>query len=107
MKILRGFIFLLMGFGGLASGQSWDTSGNNLLTGTYYLRHVVWIPNANNLNLRDAASFDGTIAFDGSGNYTVTATVVDSINRTPQAYQATGTYSIAASGQGFLSSPAS
>lgn len=89
---------------GPAAGQSWDTSGNGLLNGTYYFREVAWqgqYDATNDLNF--ATSVYGTISFDGNGHYTISgAQEFDSNNGTAVSYSVTGTYSLAASGYGFL-----
>jgi uncharacterized protein (TIGR03437 family) len=93
---------------GIAAGQSWDSTGNGLLNGNYYFREVVWLVGDNSGNLSEATSFYGNISFDGNGNYTINnAQAFDSSNGAPASFSATGTYSISASGYGFLSSPVS
>ena len=80
---------------GPAAGQSWDTSGNGLLNGTYYFREVAWqgqYDATNDLNF--ATSVYGTISFDGNGHYTISgAQEFDSNNGTAVSYSVTGTYS--------------
>jgi uncharacterized protein (TIGR03437 family) len=90
-----------------AQTYSWDNSGNGLLKGTYYFRQVVWVVGGSDGSLGEAAALYGTINFDGNGNYSTSAQIYD-INGngvTQQNYNVTGTYSIAASGYGFLDSP--
>ncbi|HLW76320.1 MAG TPA: hypothetical protein VKS01_05030, partial [Bryobacteraceae bacterium] len=59
---------LLLSAGAFA--QTWDTSGNGLLNGNYYIREVIWQPSDAQGDLTDAASVYGEISFDGKGNYT-------------------------------------
>src|SRR5271163_4710147 len=62
-----------------ASAQTWDSSGNGLLKGTYYFREVVWIVGDSSGDLTQAISFYGNISFDGNGNYTLSnSQVLDS-----------------------------
>lgn len=94
--------------GGYATAQTFDTSGNNLLQGTSYFRQVIWSVGDNSGSLDRALSFYGTINFDGAGKYTINnAQVFDSDAGVPQSFSVTGTYSISASGYGFLSHPLS
>jgi uncharacterized protein (TIGR03437 family) len=89
-----------------AQPSGWDSSGNKLLSGTYYFRQVIYqLSNQGNGSLADAASLYGTINFNGSGGYTMAATLVELANGQVQQGNLTGTYTIAASGQGFLSNP--
>ncbi len=92
-----------------AVAQTWDTSGNNLLQGSYYFREVLWLILDDPAGtLQRAISVYGTISFDGNGKYSITNTqVMDSDAGVPQSYSTSGTYSVSASGYGFLSSPVS
>jgi len=90
-----------------AQTPAWDTSGNGMLKGTYYFRQVVYeLSSAGDGTLNNALAFYGTATFSGTGTYTMVVTLLDG-----QSGQFTrgnvnnGTYSIAASGEGFLSSP--
>src|SRR5579883_791818 len=86
--------------------QSWDSSGDGLLKGTYYFRHVVWFPGDQYGDLGDALTAYNTITFDGSGHYTITnATVYDAYQNASGSFSINGTYTIAASGYGFMDSP--
>ncbi len=99
---------LLALFAGHSAGQDtprWDNSGNGLLKGKYRFREVA-------LTLKNAAgdyartaSMNGTMEFDGEGNFTYNALVVDSNVGAPQRFTKSGTYRIAASGVGFITSP--
>jgi len=95
-------------FAALAGAQTFDTSGNNLLQGTSYFRQVIWLVADGSGSLGRAISFYGTINFDGNGKYTINnAAVFDSNAGFPQSFSVAGTYSISASGFGFLSHPLS
>ena len=94
------------GFQAAAQTAGWDTSGNGMLNGTYYFRQVIYqLSSSANGSLSDAVSLYGTLSFDGAGNYSMNATLVDLGAQQLQNGTTKGTYSIAASGQGFLSSP--
>jgi uncharacterized protein (TIGR03437 family) len=93
-----------------AAAQTWDTSGNSLLNGTYYFRNVGWQVGDAAGNLSAAEAIYGNITFDGNGNYTINDAQIaqpgSNGNVTTQTFgPVTGTYSIAASGYGFLTSP--
>jgi uncharacterized protein (TIGR03437 family) len=82
------------------SAQSFDSSGNGKLNGTYYFRQVLYFQQTG-----DAASITGNITFDGAGGYTLSnANLLDAASgsSTPVALTGSGTYSVAASGEGFL-----
>jgi len=107
MKSARIFSLLVVaGFSGALSAQTFDTSGNGLLSGTDYFRQVLYGFD-NTGSLARAVTLFGNITFDGSGHYTVSGSVFDSNSTasTPQPFSTSGTYSIAASGLGFISSP--
>jgi uncharacterized protein (TIGR03437 family) len=95
---------------GLFAQTTWDTSGNGMLNGTYYFRHVTYVLNFDNSgnsdgSLYDAAALYGTVTFDGAGKYSMSVTLADAQAGQLQKGNANGTYSIAASGNGFLSNP--
>ena len=93
------------------AGQSWDTSGNGQLSGSYYFREVVWqgaYDNANDLQV--AGAVYGTINFDGQGHYTLSGAQeydsgITSGQPAPFTLSQPGTFTIAASGYGFIESP--
>jgi uncharacterized protein (TIGR03437 family) len=98
---------LLIAAGWTASAQtgSWDTSGNGLLNGTYYFRHVLWGDTAGEVG-RAVCAY-GTITFSpGSGSYAINAQTYDSVRRgsSPPSnlIGVTGSYSISAGGYGFM-----
>ena len=87
-------------------GQSLDNSGNALLNGSFHFRQL------------EAANFDpttgdviemiavnGTITFDGAGNYTIAGgTYLDSAGMT-QTVSTSGTYVIGGNGWGYIINP--
>ncbi len=96
-------VLLALAFLVSASAQTyvWDNSGNGLLKGTYYFRHVAWLVGANDGSLGDGVAIYGNITFDGNGNYTTSAQIFD-INAGVGNYNFSGTYRIAANGYGFI-----
>jgi uncharacterized protein (TIGR03437 family) len=89
-----------------AAAQGWDSSGNGQLNGTYYFRQVIYAPSDSYGDLNDAIALYGTVTFDGNGNYTMSASSYEP-NSGLQSGTLTGTYSISASGYGYLTSPLS
>jgi uncharacterized protein (TIGR03437 family) len=89
-----------------AAAQSWDTSGNGLLNGTYYFRQVMWLGGYNSANdLQEAIAVYGSIVFGGNGTYTLTAKAADAALNTVTSITGSGAYTIAASGYGYMSTP--
>ena len=89
-----------------AAAQSWDTSGNGLLNGTYYFRQVMWLGGYNSANdLQEAIAVYGNIVFGGNGTYTVSAKAADAAENTVTSITGSGTYTIASSGYGYMSTP--
>src|ERR1022692_4429660 len=107
MKVARALLLMSLATG--LTAQTWDTSGNGMLNGQYYFRHVLYqlSSTAGDGTLSDAYAVYGTMTFNGTGAYTMAA--IGSQGSSGQAGNVTtpGTYSIAASGQGFLSNPLS
>lgn len=91
------------------SAQSWDSSGNSLLKGTYYFREVIWIIGDNAGDLGEAYSVYGNINFDGNGGYSLSNANLfqGSVGAAQNLPAITGTYAIAASGFGSISHPVS
>jgi len=95
--------------------QSLDNSGNGLLKGTYYFRHVLYgtsnEPDSEGYegDITRAIAVYGAITFDGAGNYSIPTTtmVSDSASGVGQfsSTTVTGTYTISASGFGYLTNP--
>ena len=102
---------MLLAVGLAAQAQSWDTSGNGMLSGTYYFRQVIYVLNGDAYgDLGEAVSLYGNITFNGNGTYTLTSgqwLAYDSANNGQPVTGTitTGTYSISASGYGFISNP--
>jgi uncharacterized protein (TIGR03437 family) len=84
------------------SAQVWDRTGNNLLSGQYFFREVFYAADGFG-DVQRALMVYGVITFN-AGNYSMAATALDSAVGS-QNLSATGTYSISASGYGFLQHP--
>jgi uncharacterized protein (TIGR03437 family) len=103
-------LFIMAAVTGItASAQTspaFDNSGNGKLNGTYYFRHVLWALSDTG-DLSDAQSLYGTISFDGNGHYTINnGTIVDASEESVATGQTiTGTYTISASGYGYIDNP--
>ena len=99
---------LLAAASAVPAATNWDNTGNNLLNGKYYFRQVYYFLSDQYGDLGRAVALYGNIEFDGNGNYSITANdkaqYADSASGIG-AVTATGTYSIAASGYGFISNP--
>jgi uncharacterized protein (TIGR03437 family) len=106
MKLARVAAIFSIAFGWQASAQNFDNSGNGLLKGTYYFREAVWIVGDQSGNLEHAGSVYGNIVFDGNGNYSLSGANLAVDGGAPTAYAQSGTYTISASGYGYISSPA-
>lgn len=92
------------------TAAKWDTSGNGMLSGTYYFRQVIYVLSGDAYgDLGEAVSLYGNISFSGTGTYTLTSgqwLAFDSANNgQPVTGTVSGTYSISASGYGFVSNP--
>jgi uncharacterized protein (TIGR03437 family) len=97
-------LFIVATWPGVA--QSWDTSGNGLLNGAYYFRQVMWLGGYNSANdLHEAIAVYGNIVFGGNGTYTLTAKAAEAAESTVASITGAGTYAIAASGYGRMSTP--
>jgi uncharacterized protein (TIGR03437 family) len=89
-----------------AAAQSWDTSGNGLLNGTYYFRHVAWLGGYNSAyDFNEAVAIYGNIVFGGNGTYTLTAKAADAGQKTVTSITGSGTYTLGGSGYGYMSTP--
>jgi uncharacterized protein (TIGR03437 family) len=88
-----------------AAAQVWDPTGNNQLNGTYYFREVLY-PIADQAgDLSDAISLYGGITFNGNGSYNITGTqavLYDAAQNSSTTFTSSGTYTIGASGHGFI-----
>jgi uncharacterized protein (TIGR03437 family) len=101
----KSTLFAVLLFGAcawqLTAQPAFDSSGDGKLNGTYYFRQVIYLEQSG-----DAMSLVGNITFNGGGSYTLSnATLLDAASNvaTPAAITGTGTYSISASGEGFIS----
>src|SRR5260370_22161604 len=104
MKLSRVLLLLSMATGLIAQTPTWDTSGNGMLNGQYYFRHVLYqLSNAGDGSLYDAIALYGTVTFSGTGTYSINATLADATTGQLQTAKPTRTYSIASSGPGLLS----
>ena len=85
--------------GGPLTAQVFDNSGNGMLNGKYYFRELLFTST-------DEVAVYGNITFSG-GSYTVSGAQIFDCNQggcpLPSAYTSSGTYSISASGFGFIS----
>lgn len=93
------------------AAPTFDSSGDALLTGSYYFRDISYVVADASGDLKEAAVLFGTMVFDGKGGYTIAAgaaTLNDS-SQPPQSPVAAimGTYTISASGYGYISHPLS
>src|ERR1039457_5221739 len=109
-NLWRIFLLLALGLAAQAQTTTWDTSGNGMLNGTYYFRQVIYVLADGAGDLGEAISLYGNIKFDGNGNYALTSGLWLAFDSSPPSGQpvtgsTTGTYSISASGYGFISNP--
>jgi uncharacterized protein (TIGR03437 family) len=95
----------------IAAAPPFDSSGDALLNGTYYFRDISYVAADSMGDLKEASVLYGTLTFDGKGGYTISAksaTLNDSSQPPQQELPATpGTYTISASGYGYVSHPLS
>jgi uncharacterized protein (TIGR03437 family) len=89
-----------------AAQPAFDNSGDGLLNGAYYMRQVFYyyVPGQTN-DLGATINVQGIITFSGTGSYAFTGSVLDSqVSSTKvELFSTTGTYVIAASGEGYIS----
>ena len=108
MKTKPTLLVLLLGACAWHSSAqpTFDNSGNGLLNGAYYMRQVFYyyVPGQTN-DLGATINVQGTITFSGTGSYTFTGSVLDTQVSSTKAelFTTTGTYVIAASGEGYIS----
>lgn len=88
--------------------QTFDSSGDSQLNGTYYFRQVAYFVADESGDLGEAMNVQGTITFNGSGGYNINnASFLDSASgsATPVTFSNVGgTYAISASGEGYITS---
>lgn len=77
--------------------QIWDNTGNKLLNGSYYFRELT-------LTANDAFAVYGNITFS-DGSYSINAAAIQASTGSGGPYTTNGTYSISASGFGFINNP--
>src|ERR1700729_481780 len=74
MKTTTLLLLALAAFPWLSSAQSYDSSGDSMLNGVYYIRQVVYLVNncaePQGTATGGATNTYGNITFDGNGNYT-------------------------------------
>ena len=88
-----------------AAAQVWDPTGNSQLNGTYYFREVLYPIGDQAGDLSDAVSLYGGITFNGSGAYSISGTqavLYDASQGSTATFTSSGTYTIGASGHGFI-----
>jgi uncharacterized protein (TIGR03437 family) len=97
MKTFHVGLILLAASTFPAVAQTWDNTGNKLLNGRYYFREVTLT------SAGDAYAAYGTIIFS-NGTYTLgsDAVYIQASTGLEQAYTTGGSYSLAASGFGFI-----
>jgi uncharacterized protein (TIGR03437 family) len=79
--------------------QVFDNSGNGMLSGAYFVRQVLTLPDENSGAIDQAVSLTGTMTFDGNGNYTFTGQELNStVGTTAVAYSTSGIYAVSSSG---------
>ncbi len=110
MMKLAGAVVLAIATGcqvfGQTSTPTLDSSGNSLLSGTYYFREVIWEPSASYGGaLAEAYAFYGQVTFSGSGTYTISAQLADLQAGQLSTQNVSGTYSMGAGGFGIMSHP--
>jgi uncharacterized protein (TIGR03437 family) len=101
------FLLALAAFPWRSSAQTYDSSGDAMLTGTYYLRQVIYLVQTTSdpegTAQGDAVNTYGNITFDGKGNYTFSGSFFDAVSSSsPTQFTASGTYVISASGMGYI-----
>ncbi len=84
-------------------GQTFDSSGNGLLNGNYFVRQVLTQPDANS-NISSATSIIGIITFDGVGDYSFTGQMMTQ-GGSAQSYSTSGGYNVASNGLLQLQNP--
>lgn len=111
MKIAYALpLILFAGLVGQATAQTLDSSGDGMLSGTYYFRQVAYYYNAST-EASDLTSIYGTITFNGSGSYSLSGSVCDYENSCGNGAQPvtnftlSGSYVIGANGFGYITSP--
>jgi uncharacterized protein (TIGR03437 family) len=107
MKIKPTVLVLLLGACACQcfAQPAFDTTGNGLLNGEYYVRQVLYFVSGQGA-LAQTINVQGTITFTGDGTYSFTGSVLDSLvtySTQPLTFVTYGTYAISASGEGYIS----
>jgi hypothetical protein len=92
---------------GSPSAQSYDSSGDSMLNGVYYIRQVIYLVNncaaPQGTATGGSANTYGNITFDGKGGYKFRGSYYDpNVANTPTPFTSSGTYVISASGMGYI-----
>src|ERR1035437_6127034 len=88
MKLSRALLLISMATPLFAQTSTWDTSGNGMLNGQYYFRHVLYVlSSTGDGSLYDALSLYGTVTFNGStpGTYSIAPRSGSTASATPSA----------------------
>jgi uncharacterized protein (TIGR03437 family) len=92
------FLIVVAGYFAVsARAQTFDTSGDGLLNGPYFVRELALLVDTSGA-LVQAFSASGTITFDGTGNYNFSGQILDSNVGTPQSSNFSGTYAVQSNG---------
>jgi uncharacterized protein (TIGR03437 family) len=90
-----------------ALAQSFDTSGDGLVNGSWFVRYVAYDNLTSAGTIGRARAITGTFAFNGTGSYTLTGQLIDNTvnSGTPQSVSVTGSYGVSSSGLLELQNP--
>jgi uncharacterized protein (TIGR03437 family) len=94
----RRIVFLWVTLIAAATAQNFDSSGNGMLKGDYFLRQLLLSGVSAAGAIGRARSIVGTATFDGNGNYTFTGQLADTQAGQPQSYSMSGKYNLALNG---------
>lgn len=105
MKKNSFLLALLLACSWHVSAQTLVSSGDAKLSGGYYVREVLYFYSPADTELVQTMNVQGTMTFDGVGDYSFTGTTLDSAE-TPtvevQQFSSSGTYIIDGGGQGYV-----
>jgi len=94
----RRIVFLWVTLIAAATAQNFDSSGNGMLKGDYFVRQLLLSGVSAAGAIGRARSIVGTATFDGNGNYTFTGQIADTQAAQPQSYSMSGKYNLAPNG---------